>query len=102
MGAVTTIEDDLAISSAAVCGTFLDDFVPLRLLPMLLPVAAQVAWSCKAALKAAVVVQQRGGCHRAAQARLAGVSGGFGGAARLTSCRHPTASQLAKNASNQT
>ena len=41
IGAITTIEDDLTASSAAVCGTFLDDSVPLWLLPLLLPVAAR-------------------------------------------------------------
>ena len=40
----------------------------------------EAAWSCKAAAEAAVAVQQRGSCHRAARARRLRVSDGFGGA----------------------
>jgi len=61
----------------------------------------EAAWSCKAATKAAVAAQQRGGTHRAAQARLSGVSDGFGGAARLADCRHPSARGSQKSASNR-
>ena len=48
----------------------------------------QAAWSCEAALKAAVAAQQRGGSHRAAQPRDPRVFGGSGGAARLSILRH--------------
>jgi hypothetical protein len=61
----------------------------------------EAAWSCKAATKAAVAAQQRGGKHRVGQVRLSGVSDGFGGAVRLADCRHPSARGSQKSASNR-
>lgn len=55
--------------------------------PRALPRAAvdrcEAAWSCKAAAEAAVAAKQRGGSHRAAQARCPRVFGGSGGAEKV-------------------
>ena len=82
----------IATTEAEMAGVFfaailfvLDDPVLLALACGML-VAARWPGAARRWMQAAVAAQQRDGSHRAAQARVSGVSGDFGGAARLASC----------------
>ena len=83
---ITVVGAEVVGVSAAVGVSILAEFVLLSL-----PLAAfagaagrrEAAWSCMAAIPAAVAAQQRGGYRRAAWARRPRVPGGSSGDARL-------------------